>query len=111
MLDIPTLAVHDGAVVKLLKINDIMYVTAEGSYTNLYLSDGEKMVLSKNLKNVVDNLPKEYFIRVHHSVVVNLAYASAFENGNFNILHLKNGEEISISRNKKQQFLDRFVKL
>ncbi len=111
MNEIPTLAVYDGDLLKLLKAKDIMYCTADGAYTHLYLMSGKKVVISKNLKSITCNLPESHFMRVHNSVVVNLAHAVAFQNGNYNMLHMSNGEEIAISRNKKSEFLDRFVKL
>jgi len=55
-----------------IRINDILYCQADGSYTHIYLLDGKKITTSKLLKQVVDMLPQETFFRIHKSYVVNI---------------------------------------
>ena len=111
MLNVPRLAVHDGTVMRFLTIDDILYCTADGSYTNIYLDGGDRIVLSRNLKNVADRLPKNYFVRVHQSCVINLFHVMEYKNGSFSVVLMRNQEEISVSRNRKAFFLNRFTKI
>lgn len=109
MTPLPTIALYDGKRYRLLRSDDIVYLRAEGSYTNVHLSNGDKFILSRNLKSIAENLPTSDFVRIHHSYVVNLAHSLSYENGSTSILHMSNGEELSVSRTKKQGLLERFV--
>jgi len=111
MLNVPTLAVYDGTVMRFLKAEEIMYCLAEGAYTSIYLSSKERLMISKNLKAISEQLPQTYFVRVHQSCVVNLYHVLHYQNGNVSVVRMSNQEEISVSRNRKAVFLNRFKKL
>lgn len=50
----------------------INYVKAMGAYSCIALDDGRQMIISKNLKTVMQELGEEYFYRVHNSYLINL---------------------------------------
>lgn len=111
MPPIPTIALNDGQRFRLLKLDDIIYLGAEGSYTNVHLDGGEKIVISRNLKSISANLPEDLFLRIHHSCVVNLAHSVSFHNGNTSRLEMSNGQKLSVSRTRKHRLMERFVQI
>ncbi|HRF19719.1 MAG TPA: LytTR family DNA-binding domain-containing protein, partial [Chitinophagaceae bacterium] len=54
-----------------VKVSDILYCEAEGSYTKFYLAADSPIVISKNLSTYEDLLNAFGFIRTHHSYLVN----------------------------------------
>jgi DNA-binding LytR/AlgR family response regulator len=59
---------------KLVRVNynQINYIQAEKDYSSVYLED-KRLLASMHLKLFEDTLPKENFIRVHRSYIVNLS--------------------------------------
>jgi two-component system, LytTR family, response regulator len=94
-----------------VKVEDILYCKSEGSYTNLYFTAGEVMLLSKSIKEVGELLTACGFLRVHHSYLINLNHIKRYIRGEGGEVIMKNGDNIPVSRSKKATFLDHIAKL
>ena len=58
---------------RFIKVKDIVYLSAEGSYCNLFLKNQEKLLASKNLKYFEERLTDfPQFFRCHKSYIINL---------------------------------------
>jgi len=57
---------------RLIEIDKLMYCEAEGTYTKLFLSDGEWYYSTYNLGKVENLIKDFFFIRINRSVVINL---------------------------------------
>ena len=93
---------------KIIELNSILYVRAEGSYCTIVFENNEKIIISKPLKYFVDKVCSEKcsFIRTHKSFFVNSNFIE-FINREINAtLTLKNNEIIPISRNKKEETIE-----
>ncbi|MEM1121769.1 MAG: LytTR family DNA-binding domain-containing protein [Bacteroidota bacterium] len=91
--------------------SDVMYCLSDGSYTHIYLADGRKLTVSKNLKDVTASLNDDHFFRIHHSHLINIDCAHSFINGTQNCVRMYNGEELPVARNRKKAFLELFTRL
>jgi two-component system LytT family response regulator len=93
---------------QLLYIENILFFEADGNYTRVYLSNGEKLYCSKALKVFEVELSQtERFMRVHQSFLVRKDAIDCY----YHIGHLKlKGSEaqIPVSRRKKAQILNFF---
>lgn len=87
--------------------NNILYCNANGNYTKIFLVDGTMHVLSKKLKSVEAVLNKEFFVRVHHSYLVNLLHAKKYLKKYGGQLLLNNGDIIDVSRSKKSTLFEK----
>ncbi|MCG2461589.1 LytTR family DNA-binding domain-containing protein [Flavobacteriaceae bacterium F89] len=87
--------------------NDILYVESDGNYSTIFLSDGQKLVLTKKLKDVNDMLPKDTFFRIHNSYIINLNKIKEFLKTDGYVV-LESNHKIPVSRQKKSDFLDMF---
>lgn len=88
-----------------LESDEILYAESDGNYSTIYLADGQKLVLTKKLKEVNMMLPSDSFFRIHNSYVVNLGKIKEFLKTDGYVI-LKSGHKIPVSRQKKSDFLD-----
>lgn len=88
-----------------LSSDEILYVESDGNYSTVYLVDGQKIVLTKKLKEVNELLPAESFYRIHNSFVVNINKIKEFLKTDGYVV-LQSNHKIPVSRQKRSDFLD-----
>lgn len=88
------------------EINNIIRLVADGSYTEVYLKDKKKIVVSKNIKEFEDLLPEPDFFRPHQSHLINMNFFEEFKKGDGGYIVLKDGSSIPVSTRKKQFLMD-----
>ena len=98
------LSANDG--LHFLELENIVRLQSDINYTTFHLIDGRQIVVSKTLKNFETLLEGEDFFRPHRSHIINLKHISKIlkEDGGF--ILMKDGIQVPISRNKKEQFMD-----
>lgn len=96
--------VSDGVL--FINIEEIIRAEAKGSYTVLYLTDNKMITTVQNLKYFEDNLPASFFVRVHHSWIINTRYLKKYYRGKNGYLEMDDGSIVNISIRKKGKFLD-----
>ncbi|MFM2017449.1 MAG: hypothetical protein RL007_1105 [Bacteroidota bacterium] len=89
-----------------IKTEDVIYLEADGKYTNMICAGDRRYVSSQNLKEFEISLGNQ-FIRVHHSYIVNLKYCAAFSKTE-HMLTTTQGFSIPVSLRKKDLLLSRF---
>lgn len=94
----------DGKLV-FLESDEILYAESDGNYSTLFLTDGNKLVLTKKLKEVNEILPDDTFFRIHNSYIINLNKIKEFLKTDGYVI-LKSNHKIPVSRQKKSDFLD-----
>ena len=62
-----------------INFNDIKYLEAQKEYVSINLVHGEAVKTLVRLKNIEEILPKEYFMRIHRSYIVNLNHIVTVE--------------------------------
>jgi two-component system LytT family response regulator len=88
-----------------IDINDITHLKAEGSYVNIFLKDGNKILVSKNIKDYENQLTNEEgFFRTHRSFLVNSKYVKSIS-ADGSETSVNNQYSISIARERKQEFM------
>jgi len=84
-------------------LTNIVRCEAEGTYTFFYLRNGEKILVSKVLKEYSDLLETNGFIRTHQSHLVNLTFVKSWLKEDGGMLLLETGEKIPVSRPHKDR--------
>ncbi len=84
-----------------VKVEDILYCEAEGTYTKFHIDKGEPILISKNLKEYETLLEPLGFIRTHHSYLVNTERIKMYEKKEGGYLVLDTNQLIPISQRKK----------
>jgi two-component system LytT family response regulator len=90
---------------ELVPLNNIIYCESISNYTDLYLNNGQRMVISRTLKEMEEVLDIEPFFRVHKSFLVNLQFAVRYVKGEGGYLVLNNDVSIPVSRSRKEDLL------
>jgi len=88
-----------------LESDEILYAESDGNYSTIYLVDGQKIVLTKKLKEVNTLLPQDSFFRIHNSYIINLNKIKEFLKTDGYVV-LNSNHKIPVSRQKKSDFLD-----
>jgi two-component system LytT family response regulator len=102
------LTTNDGMI--FVSTNDIIYCEAESNYTSVVLSTGKKIVVSKVLKDIDEALNGPDFFRIHNSFLINLNRIKRFVRGDGGYVIMDNDVSISISRSRRQEFMEMFSK-
>jgi two-component system LytT family response regulator len=89
-----------------LEPEEIIYCTSDGSYCELHLMDGSKLVSSKALGEFEKILSEKGFFRIHHSSLINVHHLRKFSKNDGGFVEMVNGAELAVSRRKKDEFLD-----
>lgn len=84
-------------------LTNIVRCEAEGTYTFFYLQNGEKILVSKVLKEYAELLENNGFIRTHQSHLINLTFVKSWLKEDGGMLLLETGEKIPVSRPHKDK--------
>ena len=90
-----------------IKVQDILHCEADSNYTRIFLSNGQKIVSSRTLKEYEDLLDEQGFIRIHHSHLVNKNHIAEYIKGEGGQVRMKDGTTLTVSRRKKEEVLER----
>lgn len=90
-----------------VSVDEIVRLEGSGNYTNFFLRDGTKMLVSRTLKEYEILLDGQAFVRVHKSCIVNLEFVRKFYVKKEGELELADGQQVKISRRRAQMFVDR----
>lgn len=95
-----------------IKVEEIMYFSASGTYTYVFMDSGEKHLVSKPLSVFEDVFQDDdTFFRAHKSNLINLRFVKEYIRGEGGDIVMQDNTHISLSRNKKQEFLSLFRKV
>jgi len=99
------LPISDGLI--FIRANDILYCKASGNYTEIFMIDGKKHLVSRQLKEYEDILSARDFFRIHHSFLINLNFVKSYVRGEGGYVVMSDNTSIDVSRRKKEAFMDR----
>ncbi len=94
-----------------IRIKDIIRCEADGSYTQLYLSNGNKITVSKILKEYEELLGDYNFLRVHQSHLINMEHIKKYISAKGGQVVMVDDTIVGVSRNYKEHFLSRMAEL
>lgn len=90
-----------------VKTDEILYVSADRSYSTVHLVDGRQLTVSFNLAVIQRDLPPEDFIRIHRSYLVNIRHMVSLS-GNC----VRVGDcSLTVGREYRDAFMERFIVL
>lgn len=98
------LAVPTTEGVFFFKPDDILWLEADRSYTQIHLEGRKPFVASRNLKHFEETLDNMGFLRPHKSSLVNKKHVVKIS-ADYQYLVLHDGSEVEVSRRKKDEIL------
>ncbi|WP_417558991.1 LytR/AlgR family response regulator transcription factor [Mesoflavibacter zeaxanthinifaciens] len=92
--------------IKFVSFTDIIMLEADGMYTNVTTQSEGDILVSKPLKFFVDLLQNiKMFYRPHRSFLINLAFIKEYIKKDGGYIVMENDKTVSISNDKKDEFL------
>jgi two-component system LytT family response regulator len=91
--------------IKIVNINDIIRLTADNNYTDIYLQGAQKLVVSRTLKDFEEVLDPEIFFRIHKSHIINIEHLKEYINEYNGYVLMSDGAKIEISRRRSSDFM------
>jgi two-component system LytT family response regulator len=104
------IAISTSKSIEFLMIRDILYLEADGKYTNFHQLNGEIKTVSKNIGEYEKMLPTQVFFRIHHKFIVNLQKVQNINKSEGNYYHLINGISLSIAK-RRHESLRKFLNI
>ena len=94
---------------ELIPAEQILRCEADDNYTHLFLKNKHKIIASRTLKEVEEQLQEfSHFVRVHHSYVVNMNEVTRYVRGEGGYVVMSDGTAVNVSRSRKESLLKWF---
>lgn len=101
------IAIPVGQSIKFIDLDEVLYLKAENTYTEIFMQDGSKLLVSRTLKNFEEVFSdKPAFFRCHKSYIINRNYVLDYVKSDGGYLILKPKTEIPISSERVNEFLE-----
>lgn len=91
--------------IHILRLDQIMHLESDQSYCHFFLNDGQKITVSKPLKEYDELLCDYDFLRIHKSHMVNLEFIRRFDRAEGGYVIMKDESRIPVSFRKKDELL------
>jgi two-component system LytT family response regulator len=88
-------------------VDSIIRCASNNNYTEFYLSDKKKVLVSRTLREVEEMLADYGFLRVHHSHIVNLNAITRYIKGEGGYLVMADGSSVDVSRSRKELLMQK----
>lgn len=99
------ISLHTSEKIVVVNLDDIVRCQSDNNYSEFFMKDGQKILVSKTLKYFADMLKEYQFLRVHQSHLVNLQYIKEFIKSDGGYLVLQNKTTIPVSVRKRQEVI------
>ena len=91
--------------ISLYEIKTVVRIQAEGNYSGLYMSNGQKIIVARTLKEFEDTLRGMGFVRIHHSHIINIDHLKSYISKDGGYVVMSNNENLPVSKRKKTDLL------
>ncbi len=95
------MALHTLEKIHVTEIADIVRCESNGNYTTFYFKDGQKLLVTKTLKEYDQMLSEYKFARVHQSHLINAQQIKEFVKVDGGYIVMRDGSKIPVSLRKK----------
>lgn len=101
----PKLLLQSVENIFIVKLEEIQYLEADGSYTRFILADTSEIIISKGLIEFEFIEKYDFFFRAHRSYIVNLNAIKRILKKD-NLIEMQNGKTLPITLEKKKRLID-----
>lgn len=91
--------------IKLVKLNEVVYLEASGPYTEVYLTNGDTITVTKHLKDFENKLENTGFYRIHNSFIINTLKMNGITKKDGYTVEMQNNKFLVISSRRKDDFM------
>jgi two-component system, LytTR family, response regulator len=94
-----------------IDVKDIVRIQSVSSYSKIFFTNGQTLIVSKVLAHFEEVLAKNNFSRIHRTHLVNLIHLKKYEHGPLTKIGMSNNEVLPVSRRKKKTLLQKMMLL
>ncbi len=105
------IAIPNSDGLEFIKISDILYCEADGSYCYVHLVDGKKILVAKPLLHAEKLLKPYDFCRIHHSFLINLFHVEKYIRGDGGTVIMQGGVYLPVARNRKGDLMQKIERM
>ena len=87
-------------------IENVMRLQADDNYTHVFMKDGSRYLICRPLGDFEKSLPKEQFVRVHKTHMINIRHLKNFLNEDGGLAVLNDGYKVPIAKRKSALFME-----
>lgn len=95
---------------QMVAIDSIVSCESDSNYTIVLLKNGQRLVVSRTLKDIESLLEEQPFARVHHSHLVNLNEVEKYVRGEGGYLVMSDNSVVDVSRSRKEALLKKLLR-
>lgn len=102
------LVIRDPGRIRLVDVNDIVYISGAGNYAEIHLEDGKQVLHRETLTVLEKQLNPDVFVRIHRSTIVKRAAISELrpnEKGDYSVI-LNTGDVLMLSRRNRTKLAE-----
>lgn len=88
-----------------IQLRNVVRIESNSNYSRIFFTAGPSLLVTKQLKEFEEMLVPYRFCRVHNMHLINLNYVKKYLRGDGGRVVMENGDEIDVSRRKKDDFL------
>ena len=89
--------------IDIVKIENILYLEADGKYTVFNMVDGSSIIVSRNIGTYRTKLPENLFFRIHSKYIVNIKKIRNISKSDGNYCQLTNGKSLPIAKRRREE--------
>jgi len=103
------LALKQGSKISLVQMDDIRYIEASGYYIEVYTSESKRLLLRESMTNMLEQLNKPNFIRIHRSTIINTDFLAEIQHTGAGdvVTKMKDGKTFRVSKSYKESLFKR----
>ncbi len=102
----PSIALGTADSVHFVDVDNIVRIESSSNYSTFFLIDGQKVMVSRPLKEYAEMLDYHGFFRPHQSHLINLLFLKEYKKRDGGYIQLTNGDIVPMSARKKEKLLD-----
>lgn len=102
-----TIALHTAEKIHIARLHDILRMEADGNYTEVHFTNGQKLLLTKTLKDFAQILENTGFLRAHQSHLVNFDHIKEFIKTDGGYIVMADGAKVPVAVRKRAEVVER----
>lgn len=101
------IGLHTQDYVQYVYLADIVRCQASGNYTEFYMTNAERILISTPIRSFADILEDHGFMRIHRSHMINLQHVNRYLKADGGVVLMSDSSEIGVSKTIRKEFLNR----
>lgn len=102
--------VNTGVTTERIKKADLIYIKADGRYSELYCIENKRLVVCRNIGEYETEFGSVGFFRAHKSILVNLSHVVRLKKNSSDSIEMTDGSLLPVSRRRKTELMEYMAK-